>query len=185
MKKRPIALLIAAAFLLSACSAPPAPAPAETAAPADEPSVAEASAPAPSRTPQPVSSEMGKLCFSEIMPKNRATLAAGDGGFHDWIELENLSAEPVSLDGWAISDGPDQRPWPLPSRTLAPGEYCLIFAAGEQASSEDMAPFALSADETLCLFAPSGALIDELFCPELQADEALARDPDEAAVRTV
>ena len=184
MKKRPIALLIAAAFLLSACSAPPAPAPAETAAPADEPSVAEASAPAPSRTPQPVSSEMGKLCLSEIMPKNRATLAAGDGGFHDWIELENLSAEPVSLDGWAISDGPDQRPWPLPSRTLAPGEYCLIFAAGEQASSEDMAPFALSADETLCLFAPSGALIDELFCPELQADEALARDPDEAAVRT-
>ena len=124
MKKRPLALLIAAAFLLSACSAPPAPAPAETAVPAAEVSAADAAETLAPAAPKYDPAVADKLRLSEIMPKNRATLAAEDGKFYDWIELRNLSDESVSLDGWAISDGPDQRPWPLPSRTLAPGEYC-------------------------------------------------------------
>lgn len=182
MKKRLIALLTASVLLLAACGVPAALSPAEEAAPAAAESPAPAEGPAASEA-QPAVSYEGKLRIAELMVKNRATLAAEDGGFYDWIELENVSAEPVTLDGWAIADGPDQKPWPLPARTLAPGERLLVFAAGEDASAED-APFSLSVGESVCLFAPSGALVDELIFPELQADESYALDADGQAVRS-
>ena len=185
MKKQAAALLLALSLLLSACSAPapaavtPAPAPVEA-----EP--APAAAPAPTAEPEATAEpapvllpeETGVLRISELMNKNRATLAAADGSFYDWIEVENISSGPLSLAGWSISDGADQTPWPLPERTLAPGECCLIFAAGKDAAGEDMAPFALSAGESACLFAPSGALADSMDCPELSADLSCARTAD-------
>ena len=186
MKKSLIALLLGLTLLLSACADAQPPAPTEAPAP-------ESAAPAfsPSPTPAPTSApvlspaETGKLRISELMPKNRATLTAADGGFYDWIELENVSGESVALDGWALSDGPDQEPWPLPARTLLPGEYCLIFAAGKDATGEDMAPFALSEGENICLWAPSGALADGLLCPELSGDTAFARNADGEAAPTL
>lgn len=192
MKKRLSALFIAAALLLAACGAPPAPAPAEEAAPsaaAPEPAEETASAAAPAeaapvQAPQPLPSEEGKLRITELMLKNRASLAAADGGFYDWIELQNLSGEELSLDGWALADGPDQQPWPLPAQTLAPGECCLVFAAGADAAVAGAASFSLSAGESVCLYAPSGAPVDELYCPELQADESFARNADGNAAAT-
>ncbi len=186
MKKRSLALLIAAAVLLSACGAPQTPLPsAETTPPTEAPAAeAPATETTAAETPDFDPDLVGKLRISEVMPKNRATLAAADGGFYDWIELQNVSDEPVSLDGWALADGPDQKPWPLPVRTLAPGECCLFFAAGEDAAAEDAAPFALSAEESVCLFAPSGVLADTLLCPELQADESYACRADGYAAKT-
>lgn len=179
MNKRIPAILLCLLLLLSACAAPQPEAPAEP-APAAETEPAE-TAPPPSSSPAPTvdfdDEDVWKLRISEIMTKNRATIAAPDGSFHDWVELQNVSDEPLSLEGWALSDGPAKEPWLLPARELAPGECCLIFAGGKDAG-EGAAPFALSAEETLCLFAPSGTLADSLLCPELRADESLARAAD-------
>ena len=182
MNKRIPAFLLCLLLLLSACAAPQPTAPA---APEESASAAE-TAPAEA-TPQPASpagpavsfddEDIWKLRISEVMTKNRATIAAPDGCFYDWVELRNASDEPLSLEGWTLSDGPEKEPWPLPAQTLAPGECLLIFAGGKDAG-EGMASFALSAEETLCLFAPSGTLADSLFCPELRADEALAYTAD-------
>ena len=178
MKKKLIILLLILALTLGGCAESGAPAPAqdptpppETAAPAPLPTPE----PAPSAAPTPAPEEEGKLRISELMTKNRATLMADDGSFPDWFELENVSGEALSLEGWTVSDGPEQARWALPARTLAPGECCLIFAGGRDAA-DGAAPFALSEGESVCLFAPSGALVDELLCPELRSDESLARN---------
>ncbi len=176
---RSLALIQILALLLCGCGESAPPEAEETPVPAVQTAAAltEAAAPVPTPTPAPVLApeETGVLRISELMVKNRATLMADDGGFYDWAELQNISDAPLSLAGWALSDGPDQKPWALPERTLEPGECCLIFAAGKDAALEGAASFALSAGEELCLFAPSGAPADRLVCPELRADESLAR----------
>lgn len=181
------ALLLAVCLLLSACAASPA---LETGAlPAAEESAAPSPSPAPQaqepsdETPEeriPVlrPEETGKLCISELMSKNRATWAAEDGGFYDWVEIRNISDAPVSLDGWALSDGPGEPRWALPSLELAPGDCLAVFASGDDAAPAGAADFGLSEGETLCLFAPSGAQADSLVCPALRSDEALARRDD-------
>ncbi len=174
MKKKLTALLLALALLLGGCAG------GRTGDPAAQTPPPEASTPSAAPTPTPVPvlrpEEENVLRISELMTKNRATIAAPDGGFYDWFELENISEAEVWLTGWAVSDGPDQTPWALPDRTLAPGECLLILAGGKDAVGDDFAPFALAEGESLCLFAPSGARADELLCPALRGDESLARD---------
>ena len=59
-------------------------------------------------------------------------LADEDGEWSDWIELHNMGANAVSLDGWALTDDPlEPSQWILPARTLAPGACLLIFASGK------------------------------------------------------
>lgn len=181
--KRIISALLVLVLLLGGCAASPAPTPEPTAPAGTAPPEPSAS---PVPTPEPVlaPNEEGVLRISELMSKNRATLTADDGAFYDWFELENISGSDVSLGGWAVSDGPDRDRWFLPSRTLAPGECCLIFAAGKDAAGENAAPFALSEGESVCLYAPSGAQADELSCPELRSDESFARKADGEAAPT-
>ncbi len=185
MKKLLTALLLTALILLAACGAGSEPAPTPVIASQSPAPIPETPAPTAAPTPKPAPvlapEEQGVLRISELMTKNRATLMAEDGGFYDWIEVQNVSGAPLSLAGWALSDGPEQKPWPLPERTLAPGECCLIFAAGKDAA-EGQAPFALSEGESVCLFAPSLAQADELVCPALRADEAFVRQADGGAV---
>ncbi|MGX8692771.1 MAG: CotH kinase family protein [Clostridia bacterium] len=186
MEKRSLALLIAAAVFLSACGAPQTPLPAAETPPPTEAPAAEAPATetTAAETPDFDPDLVGKLRISEIMMKNRATLAAPDGSFPDWIELQNVSDAPLSLEGWSLSDAPEKEPWPLPSLVLAPGE-CRLFFAGGGGTGEEEAPFSLSADETLCLYAPSGKPADSLVCPELSADVSFARNAEGDAAPTL
>lgn len=186
MKKQVFILLVLIpALLLSGCAGLfPSPA-AETAAPAqapeDLPSAQTAAAPEaeapeapaqePAGPPQLDPSEEGVLRISELMTKNRATLAKGKD-FPDWIELQNVSDAPLDLSGWGLSDGEGKEPWPLPEQTLEPGACALILCG----SDEEDAPFSLSAEETVCLYAPSGAVAGRVICPELRSDEAFALD---------
>ena len=188
MKKQVFILLVLIpALLLSGCAGLfPSPA-AETASPAQAPedlptsqtaAAPEAEAPGasaqePAGPPQLDPSEEGVLRISELMTKNRATLAEGND-FPDWIELQNVSDAPLDLSGWGLSDEEGEDPWPLPEQTLMPGACALILCG----SAEGDAPFSLSAEETVCLYAPSGAVADRVVCPELRADESFAIGED-------
>lgn len=53
------------------------------------------------------------------------------GQIHDWIELRNLEAHPVSLLGWSLTDDPEQpRKWAFPDVTIPASGYLTIFASG-------------------------------------------------------
>ena len=114
--------------------------------------------PLPSATPEPTPdlSDVGKLVISELMIKNRGVLADADGDFSDWIELENVSGETVSLNGWTVSDSESKAGWPLPAAELASGERVVIFTSGKNRAGDELhADFSLSEGETVCLFTPS------------------------------
>ena len=49
---------------------------------------------------------------------------AGDEGQQEFVELQNVGAEPVDLAGFALSDGKGQDV--LPAKTVAPGQRVLV-----------------------------------------------------------
>ena len=78
--------------------------------------------PTPAAEPTPAPDYGGLLRISELMVKNRSSLQDGSGQYSDWVELENCSAQPVSLAGWSLSDRADEARLPLPrDLTLQPG----------------------------------------------------------------
>lgn len=115
------------------------------------------------------------IIVSEFMEKNRAVIADEDGDFSDWIELFNAGAEPVNLNGWRISDNPEQNGWKFPDVSIAPGEYLLLFASNKEKEGTDPlhADFAISGDEGLYLEDSEGNLVFEALCGGCDADVAM------------
>ncbi|HUS36344.1 MAG TPA: lamin tail domain-containing protein, partial [Verrucomicrobiae bacterium] len=61
---------------------------------------------------------------------NPAGLLDEDGELQDWIELFNASASPVNLEGWSLTDDPeDPDLWLFPSVTIPAGGRLVVFAS--------------------------------------------------------
>jgi len=116
----------------------------------------------------------GTVLITELMADNEGAVIWEDGGSPDWIELYNPGPDPVELDGWAISDDPDDTDPHELSGTLLPGEFRVWAATGE--AGEDHLPFALSADgEAVVLWDPSGSVADRLEFGAQHADISFGR----------
>ena len=88
--------------------------------------------------------------------------------FYDWVELKNCSDEPVNLADYYLTDSlNDPCQFPLPEKTLQPGELYIVFCSGDVSLSTNHcthAPFAISAEgEALYLFSSDGSLSDRMF----------------------
>ena len=88
--------------------------------------------------------------------------------FYDWVELKNCSDEPVNLADYYLTDSlNDPCQFPLPEKTLQPGEFYIVFCSGDVSLSTSHcthAPFAISAEgEALYLFSSDGSLSDRMF----------------------
>lgn len=116
-------------------------------------------------TEEPV--QRPEIVFSELMTDNAAAVPGEDGEYNDWVELRNDSDFEAELGGYVLSDGGNSQV--LPGGTaIAPGEYLAVFCT----------EFSLKAGETLSLYAPNGALIAELECPELEKDMSYSLNAD-------
>lgn len=82
----------------------------------------------------------------------------------DWIELLNASPNPIDLAGWHLTDSPaNLTKWKIPSLTLFPYQYQLIFASGRDRSLSTFsylhAPFTLKKESGfLALVKPDGTI---------------------------
>jgi len=100
----------------------------------------------------------------------------------DWIELHNPGAEPFDLSGFRLSDRSNfGRAWSLPFQMLGAGRYLRIWASGKNRRGSGLehlhADFRLaSSGETIYLFDPAGALIDELPLVRLPANTSRGRN---------
>lgn len=166
MKK--LLFLVLICVFLCACSSDAVP----------ETSVLPASpTPSASVTSEPVAvadEDMGKIIISEVMAKNHTTLLDCNSKFSDWIELQNISDAPISLDGWRLScDGNEA--WIMPDITLDSGDFILVFASGEDIKESELhTDFKLSAGETLSLLTPNGSVSHSLTCSTDDNDVSLA-----------
>lgn len=52
----------------------------------------------------------------------------------DWIEIRNVGDAPAELEGWHLTDSAaNLSRWTFPTKTLAPGEFLVVFASGNNA----------------------------------------------------
>ncbi|MBQ4016830.1 MAG: lamin tail domain-containing protein, partial [Oscillospiraceae bacterium] len=86
------------------------------------------------------------LRISEAMPSNGVTLFDEDGDSSDWVELVNISDDPVSLENCWLSDKERNRmKWQLPALELAGGERLIIFCSKkDRTEGEYHSSFSLS-----------------------------------------
>jgi len=79
---------------------------------------------------------LGMLVINEILTSNQGGHTDENGSTPDWFEITNLGAEAVDIGGWSVTDDPNEPgKFILPSRTLGPNQYLVVFA-----SAEDRAP---------------------------------------------
>ena len=75
---------------------------------------------------QKLLSVSGPIQLNEVMVSDPNSLFSPCAG-SDWVELKNISSEPVSLKGWYLSDDDDNYlKAALPAVTLEPGELTVV-----------------------------------------------------------
>ncbi|MBN1510251.1 MAG: CotH kinase family protein [Sedimentisphaerales bacterium] len=125
------------------------------------------------------------IVLNEIMARNQFTIADPQGQYDDWIELKNVSDQPIDLSGMYLSDNASNPlKWQFPRDTqLAPGGYLIVW--GDEDGSDEPglhANFKLSSrGETIWLYdaAENGyALLDSATFENLAADQSVSRYPD-------
>ncbi|MBN1420834.1 MAG: lamin tail domain-containing protein [Planctomycetes bacterium] len=110
------------------------------------------------------------VIISEFAALNSDGIVDEDGDHSDWIELNNRGTSPADLEGWYLTDDAGYLPmWRLPSLTLEPGGFAVIFASGKDrsaAGSELHTNFCLEGEgEFLALVGEDGRTIVHSFSP--------------------
>jgi len=125
------------------------------------------------------------IAFNELMARNETTIADPQGQYDDWIELKNISTDPVDLAGMYLSDNPEHPlKWQFPENTvIEPGEYLLVWADEDGGDEPGLhANFRLAFEgETIWLFDSmegGHALLDSVTFVDLGEDRAFGRYPD-------
>lgn len=77
-----------------------------------------------------------KVRISEIAAANETGLLDEDGEAEDWIELENYGTTSVSLNGFGLSDDPNNpAQWVFPNVSIPAGQRLVVFASGKDRRS--------------------------------------------------
>ena len=104
--------------------------------------------------------------INEFVASNSDSLIDDNGNSSDWIELFNAGDQSVNLVGYSLTDDvTDPTKYVLPSTTLSPGEYLVVFAGddADPSSGTDLyTGFGLSSGgEYLGLYSPTGDVLSE------------------------
>ena len=117
-----------------------------------------------------------ELLVTEFLASNSGvSLQDEDEDSSDWIEIHNSGTDPVSLNGYQLTDDEsDLGQWGFPDVTIPADGYLVVFASSKNravAGGELHTNFKLSAGgEYLALVDPLGAIVDE-YSPEFPEQE--------------
>ena len=126
--------------------------------------------------PSASAEHLSAIRFSEV--QNHSTYPLPGIGSTAWIELENVSDEPVSLRGLRLTrDDLIKKTLVFPNITVEPHGYILICADGTHATGSDRAlhaPFKLpkSGMHELFLYDEGATLLDHLAVPSMGTRES-------------
>ncbi|MDB4809139.1 CotH kinase family protein [bacterium] len=113
--------------------------------------------------------------ISEFVALNSRSLFDEDGDSSDWIEIENTDGTAVSMEGWYLTDDPDDlTKWTIPAVTLLPNDYLVIFASNKDRvdpSGTLHTNFTIQPGEFLALVEPDGTTIASSYDPPPQFED--------------
>ena len=120
------------------------------------------------------------VVINELMPANRGSVPGPDGLALDWIELVNLSPNPVDLTGWGLTDDwREPHAAPLPDGLMiGAGERVLLWLDPGGGTDGALALGLAREGEAIRLFDARGEEASLLGYPELRVDQVWARIPD-------
>jgi hypothetical protein len=77
-----------------------------------------------------------EICINELMPDNVIAAVQEDGSSPDWVELYNPTPREISLDGWSLTDDPED-PWKsrLDGLAVPSRGFLLLWADGETSAA--------------------------------------------------
>ena len=120
------------------------------------------------------------VAIRRVMTSNPSACFSVGGKYYDWLELENLTGEAVSLKGWRLSDTADQRGAFAFGDVTLPGRGSLIVYCDDVpedfGGSEVFSGFKLSSDgELLVLSDARRRLMQTLTVPSMAASQVYER----------
>jgi spore coat protein CotH len=124
--------------------------------------------------------EVSDVRLNEVAPSGSAEVKDEAGDNDPWVELHNLGPGPVNLSGvYLTDDEANPSKWMLPSRTLADGEFLVVWLDGETEEGETHANFRLQpGGAELYLFASAVSTqtpLDSVEYPALRAGQSTIR----------
>ena len=113
------------------------------------------------------------VALSEVLAVNKSSHRI-NGKFNDYIELQNLSPEPLDLAGFSLSDDPDKlSEYTFPAETvLAQGSFHVV------AATKGDLGFALSGDGDAVYLSHDGEIIDSVTFGLQLVDHSVSRAED-------
>ncbi|MEZ5329617.1 MAG: chitobiase/beta-hexosaminidase C-terminal domain-containing protein [Verrucomicrobiales bacterium] len=119
----------------------------------------------------PFSTLSSQVVISEFVASNSESLVDADGDASDWIEIHNTLSEPMNVEGFALTDDPDNAAlWTFPAVSIPGKGFQIVFASGKDRKPTDGGElhtnFKLSgAGEYLALVKPDGETLETVFTP--------------------
>ena len=109
----------------------------------------------------------GPLAIWEVMTSNDSLIPQNLGQCYDWVELRNISGEPLDLSGYTLSDDLDSpAKHSLAGVTLQPGKSLVVILSEVPNAAKkgfQQALFQLNVrEDQLFLFGPDGNLLDHV-----------------------
>lgn len=123
-----------------------------------------------------------QVVLNEIMANNSQAVANGRD-FPDYVELMNLSASPVNLSGFSLTDDPlNPRRYVFPDVSVPPNGYLVVWCDANTSSPGLHSGFGLSASgEQVKLYAANGlTVLDQVTFGIQPPDRSIGRLPDGA-----
>ncbi|MCY4404141.1 MAG: CotH kinase family protein [Candidatus Poribacteria bacterium] len=134
---------------------------------------------------QPLKSKEVAVVINELMAANTNSIVDPQGDHEDWLELHNITDNPVLLTGMYLTDKVDNlKKWKFPKNTTIPPRGYLIVWLDEDGKAEKglHANFKLSQNgETVILVdtdARGNQVIDTITFERQQKDTAIGRVPN-------
>lgn len=121
------------------------------------------------------------LVINEFLASNDAIVPDQDGEFDDWVELYNNSDSDIDLEGYFLSDDPDDlTKWPFPDNTvIAANGYLIIWTDDDEEQAGLHTNFKLSAAaESVILVDAAGEIVDEVSYANQITDISYGRYPN-------
>lgn len=127
--------------------------------------------------------KLNTACYTGVMISEVCAVSAATDT--DWVELHNTTDAPLSLDGYRLTEAPEEEGYRFENVTIEAGGYYTIACDSDLPKEiTPCAPFSLDRfGDTLYLYAPSGVLCDSFETGKQQTGITSGRVDDERGTR--
>lgn len=121
------------------------------------------------------------VVINELMALNDSLVADEAGEYNDWIELFNLTDDDIDLEGYFLTDDPeDLNKWSFHGESVIPANgYLIVWADKDSMQGNLHADFKLSSmGETVILLDTDLIEVDMVTFGQQEPDRSYARSPN-------